>query len=88
MGDQRDNEDEERTRRLEEEIVQGRKERQARRAGMCLSYARAEASSTRDGGSELLLIDFAQSALGPCCLPKMCRLTPEHQVQYLRTMIA
>lgn len=34
MGDQRDREDEERTRKLEEEIIQGRKERQARRAGM------------------------------------------------------
>ena len=33
LGDQRDKEDEERTRRLEEEIMQGRKERQARRAG-------------------------------------------------------
>lgn len=36
MGDLRDKEDEERTRRLEEEIIQGRKQRQARRAGMCL----------------------------------------------------
>ena len=35
LGDQRDKEDEERTRKLEEEIVQGRKERQARRAGQC-----------------------------------------------------
>ena len=33
LGDRRDKEDEERTRKLEEEIVQGRKERQARRAG-------------------------------------------------------
>ncbi|KAL9590155.1 MAG: hypothetical protein Q9203_001053 [Teloschistes exilis] len=32
LGDQRDREDEERTRRLEEEILQGRRERQARRA--------------------------------------------------------
>ena len=35
LGDQRDKEDEERTRKLEEEILQGRKERQARRAGQC-----------------------------------------------------
>ena len=35
LGDQRDKEDEERTRKLEEEIIQGRKERQARRAGQC-----------------------------------------------------
>ena len=33
LGDQRDKEDEERNRKLEEEIIQGRKERQARRAG-------------------------------------------------------
>ncbi|KAL6720396.1 hypothetical protein ACLMJK_002318 [Lecanora helva] len=33
LGDQRDKEDEERTRKLEEEILQGRRERQARRAG-------------------------------------------------------
>ena len=33
LGDKRDREDEERTRKLEEEILQGRKERQARRAG-------------------------------------------------------
>jgi len=34
LGDKRDKEDEERNRKLEEEILQGRKERQARRAGM------------------------------------------------------
>ena len=33
LGDKRDQEDDERTRKLEEEILQGRKERQARRAG-------------------------------------------------------
>ena len=33
LGDQRDKEDEERNRRLEEEIIQGRKARQARREG-------------------------------------------------------
>ena len=42
LGDKRDKEDEERTRKLEEEILQGRKERQARRAGTlkCLLSAR------------------------------------------------
>lgn len=35
LGDRRDKEDEERTRKLEEEILKGRKERQARRAGQC-----------------------------------------------------
>jgi hypothetical protein len=33
LKDRRDREDEERTRKLEEEILQGRRERQARRAG-------------------------------------------------------
>ena len=33
LGDRRDQEDEERNKKLEEEILQGRKERQARRAG-------------------------------------------------------
>jgi chromosome condensin MukBEF ATPase and DNA-binding subunit MukB len=35
LGTKRDQEDEERNRKLEEEILQGRKERQARRAGLC-----------------------------------------------------
>lgn len=40
LGHKRDQEDEERNRKLEEEILQGRKERQARRAGMSqMSYA-------------------------------------------------
>lgn len=33
LGDKRDKEDEERTRKLEEDILKGRQERQARRAG-------------------------------------------------------
>lgn len=33
LGEKRDKEDEERTRKLEEDILQGRKEREARRAG-------------------------------------------------------
>lgn len=33
LGERRDKEDDERTKKLEEEILQGRKERQARRAG-------------------------------------------------------
>lgn len=37
LGEKRDKEDEERTKKLEEEIVQGRKERQARRAGKFVS---------------------------------------------------
>jgi hypothetical protein len=36
LGDKRNKEDEEKSRKLEEEILQGRKEREARRAGMSL----------------------------------------------------
>jgi hypothetical protein len=38
LGDRRDQEDEERNRKLEEEILQGRKERQARRAGKLILF--------------------------------------------------
>jgi hypothetical protein len=38
LGERRDKEDVERTKKLEEEILQGRKERQARRAGMSLPW--------------------------------------------------
>lgn len=34
LGDKRDKEDEERTRKLEEDIIKGRRERQARREGL------------------------------------------------------
>ena len=57
LGDQRDKEDEERTRKLEEEILQGRKERQARRAGQ----SRSVRWRTREDGADRLL----QSARAP-----------------------
>lgn len=38
LGNKRDREDEERTRKLEEEIIQGRREREARRAGKFESF--------------------------------------------------
>lgn len=39
LGEKRDKEDEERTRKLEEEILQGRREREARRAGKSKSQS-------------------------------------------------
>lgn len=42
LGEKRDREDEDRTKKLEEEILQGRKERQARRAGKFATSLRAE----------------------------------------------
>jgi hypothetical protein len=52
LKDKRDREDEERTRKLEEEILQGRKERQARRAGefvvlLCLEDLELETRLTQ-----------------------------------------
>jgi hypothetical protein len=38
LNDKRDQEDEERNRKLEEEILQGKKERQARRAGKLIQF--------------------------------------------------
>lgn len=84
LGDQRDREDEERTRKLEQEILQGRKQREARRAGL------HRTSSTAQFPREL--IDF-QSAPGPC-LPQSpmrahptpptppCRIQASHPATY------
>ncbi|KAM3070316.1 hypothetical protein ACMFMG_010148 [Clarireedia jacksonii] len=44
LGNKRDQEDEDRTRKLEEEILQGRKERQARRAERALSLSPTKSS--------------------------------------------
>ncbi|KAI4143725.1 MAG: hypothetical protein LQ341_002835 [Variospora aurantia] len=49
LGDQRDREDEERTRKLEEEILQGRKERQARRAERARSISPTKEPSSSAG---------------------------------------
>lgn len=45
LGDKRDKQDEERTKKLEEEILQGRRERQAKRAG--IPYPSISASGKR-----------------------------------------
>ncbi|KAL8804881.1 MAG: hypothetical protein Q9182_002283 [Xanthomendoza sp. 2 TL-2023] len=49
LGDRRDREDEERTRKLEEEILQGRKERQARRAERARSISPTKEQSSNGG---------------------------------------
>ncbi|KAL8675605.1 MAG: hypothetical protein Q9168_000117 [Polycauliona sp. 1 TL-2023] len=49
LGDRRDREDEERTRKLEEEILQGRKERQARRAERARSISPTKEHSSSGG---------------------------------------
>ena len=47
LNEQRDKEDEERNRKLEEEIMQGRRERQARREGQCCSSCARGFDQTR-----------------------------------------
>lgn len=63
LGDQRDKEDEERTRKLEEEIMQGRKERQARRAGTFpIEWDALDLqASSRGDGEVFTLIDFRRA---------------------------
>jgi hypothetical protein len=42
LGEQRDQQDAERVKKLEEELIQGRSERLARRAGTCVDVVAAE----------------------------------------------
>ena len=53
LGDRRDQEDEERNRKLEEEILQGRKERQARRAGRSIHHLTARCRCDRSSCLEV-----------------------------------
>ena len=78
LGDQRDREDEERNQKLEEEILQGRKEREARRAGQSLASG-CPSISTRD------LIDFPRTrpVLVPFQVP--CGYAPLRQHVYARS---
>ncbi|KAL8997104.1 MAG: hypothetical protein Q9169_003540 [Polycauliona sp. 2 TL-2023] len=61
LGDRRDREDEERTRKLEEEILQGRKERQARRAERARSISPTKEHSS-NGGTPTSVRSTADSA--------------------------
>ncbi|KAI9831044.1 MAG: hypothetical protein M1819_005282 [Sarea resinae] len=67
LGDKRDKEDEERTRKLEEEILQGRKERQARRAERARSI-----SPTKDSPSN---VGTPQSLGSPFDTPSQDKVT-------------
>ena len=55
LGDRRDQEDEERNRKLEEEILQGREERKARRAGRSIKF---------DGNGAVLTAHLASKLSG------------------------
>ncbi|KAM5447895.1 hypothetical protein MaudCBS49596_005690 [Microsporum audouinii] len=61
LGNKRDKEDEERTRRLEEEILQGRRERQARRAERARSISPTKDSPLQQQLDELIQRDSRPS---------------------------
>lgn len=79
LGQKRDKEDEERTRKLEEEILQGRRERAARRAGMLRVFIHVfshDVNSQRDitqsptCKSSTISDNSSQNALVPYRRPK------------------
>ncbi|KAL4809182.1 hypothetical protein BDV18DRAFT_150715 [Aspergillus unguis] len=65
LGEKRDKEDEERTKKLEEEILQGRKERQARRAERARSISPTKDSSPILDPARLSMSSFSHRALDP-----------------------
>ncbi|KAL4871268.1 hypothetical protein BDV12DRAFT_164518 [Aspergillus spectabilis] len=80
LGEKRDKEDEERTKKLEEEILQGRKERQARRAERARSI-----SPTKDSSPVLDPLHLSMSSLShrPITIdpPEQLEPTPRTPVQ-------
>ncbi|KAF5861911.1 hypothetical protein ETB97_012383 [Aspergillus alliaceus] len=65
LGEKRDKEDEERTRKLEEEILQGRKERQARRAERARSISPTKDSPSLLDNARLSTSSFGLRAIDP-----------------------
>ncbi|KAA6412312.1 MAG: hypothetical protein FRX48_04464 [Lasallia pustulata] len=76
LGDKRDKEDEERTKKLEEEILQGRKERQARRAerARSLSPTKEPPSNTSTPASIRSIADTPTSQKMASSTPDLPRL--------------
>ncbi|KAL3463266.1 hypothetical protein BJX64DRAFT_276580 [Aspergillus heterothallicus] len=77
LGEKRDKEDEERTRRLEEEILQGRKERQARRAERARSISPTKDSSPLLDPVRLSMSSLSHRAIDP---PEQLEPTPRTPV--------
>ncbi|KAJ6037821.1 hypothetical protein N7444_010526 [Penicillium canescens] len=77
LGERRDKEDEERTKKLEEEILQGRKERQARRAERARSLALTDDSPT------LNVARLSASSISPGSInpPEHLEPTPRQETQ-------
>ncbi|RAQ65213.1 gelsolin repeat protein [Aspergillus flavus] len=73
LGEKRDKEDEERTRKLEEEILQGRKERQARRAERARSISPTKDSPSILDNARLSTSSFSLRAIDP---PEQLEPTP------------
>ncbi|CBF88688.1 hypothetical protein AN0837.2 [Aspergillus nidulans FGSC A4] len=65
LGEKRDKEDEERTKKLEEEILQGRKERQARRAERARSISPTKDSSPILDPARLSMSSLSHRAIDP-----------------------
>ncbi|GAD94347.1 gelsolin repeat protein, putative [Paecilomyces variotii No. 5] len=76
LGDKRDKEDEERTKKLEEEILQGRKERQARRAERARSISPTKDSPVLQDISRLSL-SLGSSTIDPPESLRPSSQTPE-----------
>ncbi|KAL2843132.1 hypothetical protein BJY01DRAFT_235790 [Aspergillus pseudoustus] len=77
LGEKRDKEDEERTRKLEEEILQGRKERQARRAERARSISPTKDSSPLLDPARLSMSSLSHRAIDP---PEQLEPTPRTPV--------
>ncbi|KAI4194326.1 MAG: hypothetical protein LQ348_002663 [Seirophora lacunosa] len=80
LGDQRDREDEERTRKLEEEILQGRKERQARRAERARSISPTKEPSS-NAGTPASIRSTAESGINGDTAKLPFTLSPPDQTQ-------
>ncbi|KAJ0425704.1 hypothetical protein BJY00DRAFT_155086 [Aspergillus carlsbadensis] len=78
LGEKRDKEDEERTRKLEEEILQGRKERQARRAERARSISPTKDSSPLLDPARLSMSSLSHRAIDP---PEQLEPTPRTPVR-------
>ncbi|KAE8142706.1 hypothetical protein BDV38DRAFT_235551 [Aspergillus pseudotamarii] len=80
LGEKRDKEDEERTRKLEEEILQGRKERQARRAERARSISPTKDSPSILDNARLSTSSFSLRAIDPPEHLEPTPRTPDHDI--------
>ncbi|RDL40441.1 Actin depolymerizing protein [Venustampulla echinocandica] len=81
LGDRRDQEDEERNRKLEEEILQGRKERQARRAerARSISPTKSSPANTPNASKISLALPTGSQSLSPSADPYGLQTEPRRE---------